>query len=147
MHGTHYSRWFCNPKIRISKKIKILFQVYPLMLTERNSLRQGRDVSDSKFVPASLLNERRNSAARAPSSPSKMSSCCRRTRSFSLDINDEINVVRGRHRIAMSSAASAIPPVRHFGLSYSSSVDISTTTVPEDTELNCTNPGKPIKNI
>ena len=120
------------------------------MLTERNSLRgQGRDVSDVKFVPQSILNERRNSAARAPSSPSKMS-CCRRTRSFSLDINDEINVnvVRGRHRIGMTSAASAIPPpVRHFGLSYSSSVDISTTTVPEDTELNCTNPGKTKKNV
>jgi len=66
---------------------------------------------------------------------------CRRTRSFSLDINEEMNVVRGRHRITMASASSSIPPVRHFGLSYSSSVDISTTTVPEDTELNCTNSG------
>ncbi len=46
------------------------------MLTERNSLRQSnRDVGDStsKFIPQSLIgNERRNSAARAPSSPSKM---------------------------------------------------------------------------
>ena len=63
---------------------------------------------------------------------------CRRTRSFSLDINDEMNVVRGRHRMTNSS----IPTIRHFGLNYSSSVDISTTTVPEDTELNCTNSGK-----
>jgi len=93
---------------RRNKKLKILlilhgvilqfthwsyFQVYPFMLTERNSLRQSRDVGDatkSSFVPQSLVNsDRRNSAARAPTSPSKMSSCCRRTRSFSLDINDE----------------------------------------------------------
>ena len=112
------------------------------MLTERNTLRQSRDVPDASkttFMPQSLINsDRRNSATRAPTSPSKMSSCCRRTRSFSLDINDEMTVVRGRHRIT----ASAIPTARHFGLSYSSSVDISTTTVPEDTELNCTNSGK-----
>ena len=112
------------------------------MLTERNSLRRdgSRDVFDASkttFVPASLVNiDRRNSSARVPTSPSKLS-CCRRTRSFSLDINDDMNVVRGRHRVT----ASAVPPVRHFGLSYSSSVDISTTTVPEDTELNCTNSG------
>jgi hypothetical protein len=104
------------------------------MLTERHSLHQPREAVDTAKL---AYGDHRTSRPSPPRLPASLGG--RRTRSFSLDMNDEVGgcVLRGRHRIS----AAAAPSMRHFGLGYSLSVDISTATVPEDTELNCTSQG------